>query len=139
LIVHLRPTTPLREASLVAAAVEALRLDAEATALRSVHEMSESAYKCFEIKEQRLKTVGSGSFELDAANEARQLFPKTYQANGYVDVLKTEFIRAQQRIHGSRVTDFITPPVTEVDTEAEFALLEYQAGSNPAIISQLFA
>lgn len=139
LIVHLRPTTPLREASRVAAAVTALGLDADATALRSVHEMSESAYKCFEIEEQRLKTVASGFFELDAANQARQLFPKTYHANGYVDVLKTAFIRAYGRIHGNRVTAFITPPVVEVDTEADFALIEYQASSNPAITNQLFA
>jgi N-acylneuraminate cytidylyltransferase len=101
--------------------------------------MSESAYKCFEVEEQRLKAVGSGSFELDAANQARQLFPKTYQANGYVDVLKTAFIRAHGRIHGNRVTAFITPPVVEVDTEADFALLDYQASSNPAMINQLFA
>lgn len=139
LIVHLRPTTPLREASRVAAAVTALQLDGLATALRSVHEMPESAYKCFEIEEQRLKTVGSGSFELDAANQARQLFPKTYYANGYVDVLKTDFIRAQKRIHGNHVTAFVTPPVAEVDTEADFALLEYQAGNNPGLLDQLFA
>ena len=138
LVVHLRPTTPLRDARQVAAAVRALEADAEATALRSVHEMSESAYKCFEIEDARLKTVGSGSFELDAANQARQMFPKTFQANGYVDVLKTGFIRAHGRIHGNRVAAFITPPVTEVDTEADFALLEYQAGSDPALIRQLF-
>ena len=42
-IVHLRPTTPLRKPSVVADAVEALRRENEATALRSVHEMSESA------------------------------------------------------------------------------------------------
>ncbi len=49
-LVHLRPTTPTRDVSIVDAAIS-LFLDREdSTALRSVHEMPESAYKCFEIE-----------------------------------------------------------------------------------------
>lgn len=137
LIVHLRPTTPLRDTSLLVKAVAALRVDSEATALRSVHEMHESAYKCFEIAAQKLKTI-TGSCEIDLASQSRQMYPKTYQANGYVDVLKTTFIRAHKHIHGDHVLAFITPPVVEVDTEEDFSLVEYQVARNPAIINQLF-
>ena len=48
-LVHLRPTTPLREENYIDAAVNLTRRTDSATALRSVHEMSESAYKAFEI------------------------------------------------------------------------------------------
>lgn len=137
-IVHLRPTTPLRQTGIVEAAVDTMLKNTTATALRSVHEMSETAYKCFEIDHELLKCVGSGSFELEAANRPRQGFPKTYHANGYVDVLRTAFIRAQRQLHGSRVAAFITPPAVEVDTAADFDLLEFQMQRERHLYAPLF-
>lgn len=137
-VVHIRPTTPLRDPQLINEAVRTFRV-ADATALRSVHKMSESAYKTFELVQDRwLKCVGSNSFALDDANNARQFYPPTYQANGYVDVLSTKFIRRSQLLHGDRVMAFITPPVIDVDTEADFEHLEFQLVRNPTIAQRLF-
>lgn len=139
-IVHLRPTTPFRDPALVDQAIEAFRQHPQATALRSVHEMSESAYKAFERAPQgQLKRLGSDSTALDAANNARQQFPATYSANGYVDVLATSFVRRSGLIHGDWVQPFVTPPVVEVDTEEDFAHLEYQLARTPAIAQRLFS
>lgn len=137
-IAHMRPTTPLRDPRLVSEAINKFLVDQGATALRSVHEMSESAYKAFEIDNGLLKTVGAGLFELDAANNARQKFPKTYSGNGYVDVLRTDFIRKEKRIHGGRVVAFVTPQVTEVDTIEDFYELEFQMSRHPEILNKLF-
>lgn len=138
-VVHMRPTTPLRDPRRVDAAVHAFMAEPEATALRSVHEMPESAYKAFEIAPGgQLKRLGSDSTALDAANNARQQFPATYQANGYVDVLSTAFIRRAGLIHGDRVMPFITPPVVEVDTVEDFAHLEFQVSRHPEFINLLF-
>jgi CMP-N,N'-diacetyllegionaminic acid synthase len=138
-VVHIRPTTPFRDPALIDEAVRAFRAAADATALRSVHEMSESAYKTFEIAQGGLlKRVGTDSLALDAANNARQQFPPTYNANGYVDVLSTAFIREARLIHGNRVMAFVTPPVVEVDTEEDFAQLEFQLARTPAIVQKLF-
>ena len=138
-IVHIRPTTPFRDPNLIDAAIRLFQNSSRATALRSAHEMSESAYKTFEIEpEGQFKRLGAEGTALDAANNARQQFPATYQANGYVDVLSTQFIRANKLIHGDWVLPFITPTVVEVDTEDDFALLEYQLTRNPNIYSQLF-
>jgi CMP-N,N'-diacetyllegionaminic acid synthase len=138
-IVHIRPTTPFRDPALIDDAIRLFQTSRRATALRSVHEMSESAYKTFEVAaEGQLKRVGSDSTALDAANNARQQFPATYQANGYVDVLSTCFIRANGLIHGDWVVPFITPSVVEVDTEDDFAHLEYQLARAPGIAAQLF-
>lgn len=138
LVVQLRPTTPLREIGIVEAAVDGMLADNDATALRSVHEMSETAYKCFEIESNRLKCFGSGSFDVEAANRPRQGFPKTYHANGYVDVLRSAFIRAYRMIHGSRVAAFVTPAAVEVDTPADFELLELQVQRGRHVYSSLF-
>lgn len=125
LLVHIRPTTPLRDPVLIDAAITQMRALPSATAMRSVHEMGESAYKCFEIESGLLRTLADKSFELDIANNARQKFPPTYTPNGYVDLLKPPFIVEYQKIHGNRVSAFITPSVVEVDTLDDFAYLEY--------------
>lgn len=138
-VVHIRPTTPFRTSPVIDEAIRAFQAAPRATALRSVHAMSESAYKTFEIAAAgQLKRVGSDSTELDAANNARQQFPATYSANGYVDVLSTRFIRERKLIHGDWVLPFVTPVVVEVDTEDDFAHLEYQLARNPEIATQLF-
>lgn len=138
-VVHIRPTTPLRDPQLIDDAVAAFIAAPNATALRSVHEMPESAYKTFEIAAGgQLKRLGADNTDLDSANNARQQFPDTYQANGYVDVLSTVFIRKAKLIHGDCVMPFITPTVVEVDTEDDFAHLEFQLTQMPNILQKLF-
>lgn len=138
-IVHIRPTTPFRAPELIDQAVEAFIKNTHATALRSVHAMSESAYKTFEIAPGgQLKRIASESTELDAANNARQQFPATYIANGYVDVLSTRFIRKMHLIHGNHVMPFVTPMVGEVDTEDDFLSLETELEKHPEFAERLF-
>ena len=137
-LVHLRPVVPLRDPEIVDSAIDAFINNTEATSLRSAHEMSETAYKKFEIEGECFKTVGSNSFELDALNEPRQKFPKTYNPNGYVDVLKASFILRNNKIHGNRVMPFITPRSYEIDTEEDFEFLEWQINRNDDIIKVLF-
>jgi len=138
-IVHIRPTTPLRDPKFLDEAVSAFATAHNATALRSVHEMPESAYKTFEIAHGgQLKRLGATDTALDSANNARQQFPNTYQANGYVDVLSTAFIRKNGLIHGDHVIPLITPLVVEVDTEDDFLHLEYQLNQAPDIYKKLF-
>lgn len=138
-LVHIRPTTPLRDPMLIDAAVQAFRAAPHATALRSVHEMSESAYKTFELAEGgQLKRLGADNTALDSANNARQQFPSTYQANGYVDVLSSAFIRKSGLMHGDQVMPFITPTVVEVDTLDDFDHLEFQITRMPGVLHKLF-
>lgn len=138
-IVHIRPTTPFRDPALIDQAVAAFIGHPHATALRSVHLMSESAYKTFEISPGgQLKLVASDSTELDGANNARQQFPATYIANGYVDVLSSAFIRNMKLIHGNHVLPFITPRVNEVDTLEDFSMLEMELQNHPEFATRLF-
>jgi len=137
-VVHIRPTTPFRDPNLIDQAIDVFA-SSQATALRSVHPMAESAYKTFEISQAgELKRVGVDSTELDAANNARQHFPSTYIANGKVDVLCVEFIRKAGLLHGNHVMPFITPVVDELDVPEDFQRLEYQLSVNPAISSRIF-
>lgn len=144
LLVHLRPTTPLRDPDVIDEAIELMTLRNQATSMRSVHEMSESAYKCVEIAGDRLMVIGTRDCDLDTAGQARHLYPKTYQPNGYIDILKPDFIRESQfrgtrQIHGDCVMPFITSAVTEVDCEGDFAMLEWQVHRNPELVKRVFA
>ena len=138
-IAHIRPTTPFRDPKVIDQAVATFINHQQATSLRSVHPMSESAYKTFEIASGgQLKRLASNSTELDIANNARQQFPVTYIANGYVDVLSTSFIRKFQLIHGSYVLPFVTPLVNEVDTEDDFCRLEMELQNHPELATRIF-
>ena len=137
-LVHLRPTTPLREPKHIDAAIELMRQNNNATSLRSVHEMSETAYKTVEIDRDYLKCICSGSFDLDVANQPRQVFPKTYITNGYVDIYKSSYVVKNKKILGNKVIAYGTPRIFEVDTLEDFDYLEYQVAKEPTIANKLF-
>jgi CMP-N,N'-diacetyllegionaminic acid synthase len=138
-LVHIRPTTPLREPSILDKAIEMFfSKKGELTSLRSVHEMSESAYKSFEINNQGfLSTIGSVE-NGDEANLPRQSFPKTYVANGYVDVVDPNYILKENKLHGDRILAFQTPVVTEVDSIEDLEYLEWQITKQPQLIETVF-
>jgi CMP-N-acetylneuraminic acid synthetase len=58
-------------------------------------------------------------------NLPRQLFPKAYHPNGYVDVVRTEFVERNKLLYGDKVLAFVTDFSTEVDTLKDFEYLEY--------------
>ena len=131
----MRPTTPFRDPSLVDNAIRSFLDSTDATALRSVHEMSQSAYKSLEVGPNGwLRLLGSDGTAMDEANIGRQSFPTTFIANGYVDVLSVEFIRATRLLHGDRVLPFRTQPVLEVDTENDMEHLEFQLTREPELL-----
>jgi CMP-N,N'-diacetyllegionaminic acid synthase len=137
--VHLRPTTPLRDVVVLERAVEVLLASNTATALRSVHEMSETAYKCFERNEAGiLQRIAGGGSVVDPANDVRQSFPKTYFANGYVDVVRTSLICEKGLLHGNSVQGFVTPTVTEVNTNEDLEYITFQLQRRPEIARALF-
>lgn len=140
IIVHIRPTTPLRDPKQIDKAIKCfIRNKNRATALRSVHEMSETAYKAFEIsKKELLKPILKKIKFLDKVNEPRQKFKKTYVANGIIDIYSVSFIKKKKMLLGSKVIPFITSPTTEVDNINDFKYLEYQVIKNPKISKVIF-
>lgn len=129
-LIFLRPTTPLREPSVVLEAIAYFGTKPKATSLRSVHEMAESAYKCVQIDGNGCLVFISPS-TLDF-NAPRQLYPKTYQPNGYIDILRGPHILIHHNLYGERILAFETPKVTEVDSPEELEYLRWQILSKPS-------
>jgi N-acylneuraminate cytidylyltransferase len=136
-IIYLRPTTPFRELMHIDSAIKSMEKNRGATALRSVHKMSQSSYKTLEIEAGYLKCICNGSFDVNAANRPRQEYAETYDANGYVDIFRTSFIIGNERLLGDRVLAYVTPHISEVDTLEEFNYLEYQITKNPDVVNRL--
>ncbi len=139
IIAHIRPTTPFRDPLLMDEAIEVFKKNNNATSLRSIHPMAESAYKSLEItKDGRLKELGLINADLDSVNNPRQSFPPTYIANGYIDLLSADFIRDNKSIHGNYCIPFITPVTQEIDIEEDFDFLDYQLYKDPNLYNRIF-
>lgn len=124
-IVELRPTTPLRDPLLISTAIQMIKINAEATSLRSVHELSEPPQKMMGIHNGFLTGLFSNDSRPEYYNLPRQTFAPAYHPNGYVDIIKTNTIRNTGGLYGSHVLAFTTPCTMEVDGVEQFDYLKY--------------
>lgn len=136
-LVHLRPTTPLRSSSEIDKAVELIMEDERATSLRS-------GFHCVHPPYKWLRISGSGYMEpvmpgmtCDETNLPRQDFSEIYIPNGYVDVLKSDFILKNHLMHGDRMIGFKTKEVPDIDTESDFQKLEIYQEEKEALAKLL--
>jgi len=137
-LAYLRPTTPVRDPDILEKAIDAFQKNTQSTALRSVHEMSETAYKVLEIKQGYLCCICSGSLDIDSANLPRQTYKKTYEGNGYIDIFRKECVK-NGNVLGNKVVPFFTQHCAELDTPDDFEYLEYLITKNQShIIQKLF-
>jgi len=128
--VHLRPTTPFRDPKVLDKAIKEF-ICSDYSALRSCHKMSESSYKTFEVENNMFKRICNGGNNIEGSNAARQAFPETYDANGYIDIVRSEMISKHNLIHGSKVKAFITNTAHEIDEIGDIDFLEYLIQKKP--------
>jgi len=126
ILVHIRPTTPLRDPEIIDEAIRLFQKDSQATSLRSVHELAESPHKVFNIDSNGyLKGLFPDDPRPEYYNLPRQSFPTAYHPNGYVDIIRCEFVQKNDSLHGQKMIGFITPVSIEVDRREDFEYLEY--------------
>jgi len=125
LLIQLRPTTPLRDPALIDSAIRTIQSNAEATSLRSVHEIQEPVQKMMGIRDGLLIGLFPDDPRSEYYNLPRQAFPPSYHPNGYVDIIRTDFVMRGSSLHGPRILAFVTPVAVEVDRPEDFEYLEY--------------
>ena len=130
LLIHMRPTSPIREAEVVDKAIKEFIKKKQYTSLRSIHEMEESAYKTVEINKNKLVSSFSKIEDLDKINKARQNYNKTFYPNGYVDILRVNYIFKNNRLYGNKVMPFITADPIEIDSKRKISFLEFMLTKN---------
>jgi CMP-N,N'-diacetyllegionaminic acid synthase len=123
-IVHLRPTTPLRDPNVISKALKDIEQDVNCTSLRSCHKTPESPFKWF-LKDNKDYLKSFNDLSPDASNDPRQGFPDVYIPDGYVDIIKLETLK-KNILHGDKVRLFETPVTYEIDNDSDFKFIEYQ-------------
>ena len=138
-IAYIRPTTPFRNPNCIDKAILHFNSKRKYTSLRSVHEMSETAYKTFEIsKSQKLVPIKTDITSYANINKPRQSFPKTYSANGYIDIFKTEFLIKSKDIYGTKILPYITQPVIEIDSISDLSFAKLMLSGKNQVQNKLF-
>lgn len=118
LIVHLRPSTPLREAAIIDKAILEILKDKLATALRSAEIFNkELPYKLFKKRGNYCSFFGSEDFKknIEYYNYPRQRFPLIYRPNGYADIVLPRVLLKTGFLHGRNITAFITDKAADID------------------------
>lgn len=128
--VHLRPTTPLRDPKHIAEALQRIISRDDATALRSAFPCPESPFKWFRHSDDGfLMSINSDDTDLDKFNLPRQMYPKVFVPDGYVDIIRRSFVKKTGQIHGNKVIGYTSPVCSELDSVEELRRIEYEISS----------
>jgi N-acylneuraminate cytidylyltransferase len=134
-LLHLRPTTPIRDPKIMEEAVNLFIENKKvASSLRSGHIAPESPFKWF-LKDSNNYFKGlREDLTPEKVNLPRQSFPSVYIPDGYIDILKSEVILNTGTLHGNKMLVFESPFCVEVDNKEDFEYLEYQIEKEGSII-----
>jgi len=142
-IAFIRPTTPIRDPKQIDKYIDLYRNGpnyGDSTGARSAHELPESPYKCLKMGQ----TYFEGFFEdfngnKNYTNLPRQMFPKAFQPNGYIDLVKPKTLASCGETFGSKVFPLMTDYVLEVDTQYQLDMIinKLRSGPPPEVLRYL--
>lgn len=138
-VIHLRPTTPLRDPNIMSEAIDFfLRNKDIATSIRSGHLAPESPFKWF-LKDDNNYFKGiQKDITPEKVNLPRQFFPNVYIPDGYIDIFKSKNISNTDTLHGNKMLVFESPFCTEIDTNDDFNFLAYTLEKDGSVILNHF-
>ena len=125
LVVHMRPTGPVRRVTLIEDAIELMLAHPEADALRSVSTPSQTPYKMWSIEDGYLQPL----LKVEGVEEPyclpRQALPPVYWQNGYIDIIRPKTILEKRLMAGKAILPFVTKePILEIDYSDSLPLVE---------------
>ena len=136
-VVHFRPTCPVRRAPLIDQAIELFGRTPEADSLRSVSISELTPYKMWRIVDGCLQPLLRIEGMAEPYNEPRQILPRTYWQNGYVDITRVRTVLEKNSMNGGKILAFpIEEEFVDIDYEeslrqAEALLLRLGEGKGP--------
>jgi CMP-N,N'-diacetyllegionaminic acid synthase len=125
LVVHLRPTGPVRETALIERAVQLMLQNPEADSLRSVGTAEQTPYKMWRIEGSFLRPLIELAGYPEAHSMPRQKLPHAYWQNGYVDIVRPRTITELESMTGAVVLPFVVEgKIHELDYVDQIPALE---------------
>ncbi len=107
LVVHLRPTGPVRRIELLERAVELMLRHPEADSLRAVGLAEQTPYKMWCIEGPYLRQALALPGFPESHSMPRQKLPAVYWQNGYVDIVRPRTVLALDSMVGRVVLPFV--------------------------------
>ncbi|MEZ4224539.1 MAG: acylneuraminate cytidylyltransferase family protein [Polyangiaceae bacterium] len=125
LVVHLRPTGPVRDVERIDAAIQLMLEQPDADALRSVGLAEQTPYKMWRIDADRLQPLLTIEGVREAHSMPRQALPPVYWQNGYVDIVRPRTVLEKRSMVGDVVLPFVVDePIVELDYPDQIPALE---------------
>lgn len=125
LVVHLRPTGPVRRVELIDQAIALMVEHPEADALRSVSMPVQTPYKMWRIDGEYLHPLLTLNGLAEPYNLPRQRLPEVWWQNGYVDIVRPRTIQELGLMCGHKILPFVMDePMLEIDYLENLPLVE---------------
>jgi CMP-N-acetylneuraminic acid synthetase len=125
LVVHLRPTSPLRPPGLVDEGVRMLATDPAADSLRAVTPPANNPYKMWRIVDGVLVPLVETDIH-EQYNQPRQALPPSYWQTGTLDVMRAATVLELGSMTGRRILPLVIDPdlAVDIDDPRSLALAE---------------
>ncbi len=120
LIVHLRPTSPLRNVDVINSAVQFMLDNPEYTGLRSAQKTHLTPYKIFKLDGDCMVPFLTLNGNVESANLPRQQFEDAYLPNGYVDIIRTSTLIDTGQLHGRKLKLLETNSIIDIDVIEDY-------------------
>lgn len=125
IIVHLRPTGPLRTAGEIDEAIELLEKNPQADSVRSVEEPPKPPYKMWKPSKLYMKPFISLAGMKDFHTAPRQFLPKVYQTTADIGVFYLKTLLKKKSIIGDKVLPYVLKrPTVDIDSLHDFLIAE---------------
>lgn len=125
IIVHLRPTGPLRTGEEIDEAVTFLESHPEADSVRSVEESTKSPYKMWKPDDLYITPFMELRGVKDFHTAPRQSLPKVYQTTADIGVFYLRTLRDNGSVIGAKVLPYVLRrPTVDIDTYFDFRIAE---------------
>ena len=125
LVVHLRPTSPVRTQKVLNNAINAINRDQTLDSARSVSLAQQSPYKMWHINNNFLTPLITIDGIKDAHSTPRQKLPKVYWQNGNIDVIRVRTILEKKSMVGEKIFPILIPyEAPDLDYKEDISKLE---------------
>lgn len=126
ILVHLRPTGPLRTVRQIDESIELLTAHPEADSVRSVHEPDKTPHKMWRPEGAYMVPFLRDSAIAEHVNTPRQLLPKVWATNANIGVMWRRTLEEKRSVIGEKVLPYlVTDPQVDIDSELDLAVAEF--------------
>ena len=126
IVVHVRPTTPLRRPEFVDEAINTLIGDATADSVRAVSPPLQNPFKMWTLGDLYLEPLIETDIP-EPYNQPRQKLPTVLWQTGYIDVIRTSTLIEKRSMTGDRILPYVIDQqfVVDIDQPLSLKLAEF--------------